>query len=141
MSALRALPAVLLSAALLACGGPEAGRAPGPVVWVASKPNPAVGRIRAAVAERPAPDRAAVEARWEAGPGLETCELEIVLPQSVLLVEGEAAQRLPEGALAGTARWLVEFPAGRDLDAVVRFCAHTEVGLRSCEVALRLVSR
>jgi hypothetical protein len=135
--------ALLSCAALTACGEPGADEpAPwtGPVVWQASKPSPTLGRIEAAVVERPSPDRATLEARWSAHPGLGTCELEIVLPEGVFLVEGESSTPLPEGALEGTARWLVEFPVGRDLDAVVRFCGHTPLGPRSADVAVRLVS-
>ena len=128
----------LLGALLLlaACGGDEPVAQP--VRWSESKVAPRVGRVRAAVTERPSADRARIEARWENRSASDTCALELIVPDGVVVLEGE--RRTPLGAedAAGSATWLVEFPTGRALDAVLRFCAETEEGLRATETSVRL---
>ncbi len=112
------------------------------IEWRESKPTSPVGRVRAAVVERPARDRARIEARWQNRTAAENCALELVVPPGVIVLEGERRTALQVGETAGTATWLVEFPvggAGHALDAVVRFCAQTEAGLRAAETTVRLV--
>ena len=130
------VPAVFLCA----CGGEE-GIGQESVHWNTSKPGSRVGAVRAAIVERPSPDRARIEVQWEAGPhdGHEgECELRLLLPEGALLLEGESLRRLASDEPLGRHEWLVEFPLGRALDAVVTYCAETEAGPRAAEVTVRL---
>ena len=137
MSALLRLACTgLLAAALCACG--DAPQARHEVRWMHSKPNPAVGSVRAAVVARPAPDRAVLEAHWENLVGGEACNLELVLPEGVILRTGTPFPPLAPDEAGGMATWEVEFPRGQPLDAVIRFCVDTPEGLRACEAAVRL---
>jgi len=131
---------LLLCSALLAsaaCGGDEP--VPFQVEWRESKPDAHVGRLRAAVIERPAPDRARIEARWENHSSATNCALDLIVPDGVVVLEGESHTPLATEDAAGTATWLVEFPTGHAADAVLRFCAETEDGLRAAETSVRLV--
>ena len=141
------LPTVCCTFVLLlvaaGCGGEAPPAQPTPVRWQASKHLSAVGQVRAAVIERPAPDRAWIEAQWEARAHQEglpphDCALEIAVPEGVTVLEGEAAVALDGKEATGSYRWLVAFPLDRPLDAVLRYCAHTEAGPRAAEVAVRL---
>jgi len=120
------------------CGADTPAPAPGPVQWISSKPNPQVGSVRAAVVERPAPDRAWIEVRWDGRHHGDECAVTITLPEGALLLEGEPTRPLGNDEAVGTHRWLVEFPLGRPLDAVLRYCAMTPDGMRACEAAVRL---
>lgn len=119
-----------------ACGGERAE--PFKVAWRESKPSPRIGRVRAAVVERPAPDRARIEARWENRSGSENCALELLVPAGVVVLEGERRTPIAGEDAAGSMTWLVEFPTGRAADAVLRFCVETEDGLRAAETSVRL---
>jgi hypothetical protein len=143
---LPALLLLLVSVPLAACGGPSPD-APLPAVhWNESKHMSAVGQMRAAVVDRPAPDRAWIEAEWtarphaaheaEGAPG--ACALEIALPEGVFLLEGDFRTPLASDEPSGSQRWLVGFPTGRALDAVLRYCVDTPQGPRAAEVAVRL---
>jgi hypothetical protein len=103
-----------------------------------AKPSSIVASLRAAVVERPAPDRARIEAHWTARQAGAGCALRLVLPPQVLLVEGAASPPLDPDLTVGEATWLVQFPTGQPLDAVIRYCADTPDGLRAAEVAVRL---
>jgi len=140
MHRLRLLAAAFVAAvALTACGGDAApGRSTAPEPGRAGKANRAVGTIAARVLERPSADRAVVEADWALASGATACELELVLPEGALLVEGEPVVALPDEG-SGSTTWLVEFPTGRELDAVIRLCAHTPAGHRATEAYVRLV--
>jgi hypothetical protein len=132
--------AVLCLLLLGAACGDEPGAGPGPRdTWARGKPNPALGRIEAAVVERPARDRARIQARYALLPEAHGCRLQIVLPPGVLLVEGSPDTPLQDGVRRGEAVWLVEFPSGRPLDALVRVCAQGARGVAVCEAAVRLV--
>ncbi len=125
-----------LAGPLAACGGETP--APFEPEWRESKPGAALGRIRAAIVERPGPDRAVIEARWENRSGAEGCALELVVPEGVMVLEGERMTPLAADEPAGSATWLVEFPSGRALDAVLRLCRETEHGLQAAETSVRL---
>ena len=133
----RWLPILALVAALTGCGetappsntAPDAGRA--------GKQRPALGRVAARVLERPSTDRAWIEADWSLAPGATGCEIHLSLPDRAVLVEGEAVTPLPEHD-AGRMSWLVEFPTGEALDAVIRLCAETPGGHRASEAYVRL---
>lgn len=134
---------LLALVSLPACG--ERQRVPVTHVprWNVSKPASAVGRVRVAVVERPAPDRAWVEAVWEAHDHAAhemptDCELRIALPEGAFVLEGEECVPLASALGGGSHRWLVSFPTGRPLDAVLRYCAVTPQGPRAAEVAVRL---
>ena len=131
--------AILTAAlALAGCGSETQTPATAPVHWTSSKPNPLVGSLQAAVVERPAPDRAWIEVRWDGRNHGDECAVTISLPEGALLLEGEPARPLGVDEAVGTHRWLVEFPLGRPLDAVLRYCAMTPDGMRACEAAIRL---
>lgn len=133
--------ALLVSLSLAACGGDTPAEPQGPVgVWSTSKPNPVVGRLRAAVIDRPAPGLARIAVEWEALPSMTHCALQIVLPDEVDRIEGDEVVDLPADTPSGRAEWVVAFPAERTLDATVRLCADTETGMRACEAAVRLVT-
>ena len=134
-----ALACLLLAGlALAACGGAPAP-APAPVRWMEAKPNPIVGSLRAAVVERPAPDRARLEATWGASALDGACLVDLGLPAGVLIVEGPERIELDREADPGRATWLLEFPRdGRELDVVVRYCVQTEDGVRAAQCAVRL---
>jgi len=140
-----ALAFALVPILLLAGCGAEERAEPAQARWRASKPGSRVGTVRAAVVERPSPDRALIEVQWEArlhaahaGRADLTCELRILLPEGAFLLEGEAARSLASDEPLGRHHWLVQFPLGRPLDAVVTYCAETEAGPRAAEVAVRL---
>ncbi|MGI9556384.1 MAG: hypothetical protein ACR2N5_00420, partial [Solirubrobacterales bacterium] len=115
------IPTSVLALALLgllaACGdappSEAAGTAATPVRWLASKPSSAVGRVRAAVVERPAPDRAWIEAEWVANPDAHDhewnhdCRLQIALPDGAFLLEGDTDVALDDLLASGQQRWLV----------------------------------
>lgn len=137
---LALIPALFLSA----CGGEDA-RPSASVRWNTSKPGSRVGTLRAAIVERPARDRALIEVQWEARPHdahagrhHTACELRLRLPEGAILLAGEEARPLASDEPVGRHEWLVEFPLGRPLDAVVAYCAETEAGPRAAEVAVRL---
>ena len=134
---LAATPLLAASLVLSGCGS-QSAPASAPVQWISSKPNPQVGSVRAAVVERPAPDRAWIEVRWDGRNHGDECAVTITLPEGVLLLEGEPTRPLGIDEAVGTHRWLVEFPLGRPLDAVLRYCAMTPEGMRACEAAVRL---
>jgi len=121
------------------CGGEERDQ-PGSaaVRWTESKPNPIVGSLRAAVVDRPGPDRAWIELQWDGRNHTEDCTVTIALPDGAILLEGDPERPLGVDEAVGTQRWLVEYPLGRPLDAVLRYCLPTEDGMRSSEVAVRL---
>ena len=135
---------------LVGCGAEpaptQARAAEGRVRWLQSKPASAVGRVRAAVVERPAPDRAWIEAHWEAHADAHVaeanhdCRLRIDLPEGAWLVEGDTEIALDETLPGGSHRWLVSFPLGRPVDAVLRYCACTPQGERAAELAVRLTA-
>ena len=138
------VPILLLAPLLTGCGGEDRAESV-QARWSASKPGSRVGTVRAAVVERPSPDRALIEVQWEArlhaahaGRADMTCELRLLLPEGAFLLEGEAARSLASDEPLGRHHWLVQFPLGRPLDAVVTYCAETEVGPRAAEVAVRL---
>lgn len=111
--------------------------------WNVSKPASAVGRVRAAVVERPAPDRVWIEAIWEAhdhgtNEAPTDCEIRIDVPEGAFILEGQERVPLSVDDGGGSYRWLVSFPVGRPLDAVLRYCAVTAQGPRAAEVAVRL---
>ena len=136
---MQRLGLLLLCSALLvpaACG--RDAPTPFQVQWRESKPDGRIGRLRAAIIERPAPDRALIEARWENHSGAANCALELVLPDGVVVLEGQARTAIPAEDTAGSATWLVEFPTGREADAVLRFCAETQDGMRAAETSVRL---
>lgn len=137
---LRTLVLLLGLPLLVACGdAPEASR--GPAVFepgVAGKPHPDLGRITCAIVERPAPDRAVVEAEWVLGANATGCELVIELPDGAVLVEGERVAPVQAGQASGRTRWTVGFPTGEPLDAVVRLCGTVERGFRITEAYARL---
>ncbi len=145
---MRPLRPLLMCSALLALGLAGCGDVgsrdevapPAKVQWRESKPNSHVGRIRAAVIERPAPDRALIEAHWENRSGSDNCAVELVVPEGVVLLSGERRMELPGEDASGSATWMVEFPSGRALDAVLRFCAQTDDGLRAAETTIRLIN-
>ncbi len=136
MRRLHLLVLCCLVLGLPACG--DEAPTPVKVEWRQSKRGAAIGRVRAAVVERPAPDRALIEARWENRSGAENCALELVVPEGVVVLEGERRMPISPEETAGAATWLVEFPTGREADAVLRFCAETEDGLRAAETSVRL---
>ncbi|MDJ0973067.1 MAG: hypothetical protein QNJ98_01230 [Planctomycetota bacterium] len=124
-----------------ACGdaprdGATSVREPG----VQGKPNPALGQIACAIVERPAPDRAVIEAEWSLGADVMGCEIVLELPEGAVLVDGERATAVQAGQTTGRTRWTVGFPTGRTLDAVVRLCGTTAGGFRITEAYARLGS-
>lgn len=125
-----------LTLGVSACGSeaPE----PTQVEWRESKPVPRIGSVRAAVIERPGPGRARIEARWENRSEGATCALELVVPDGVVVLEGERVTPLPYDVTTGAVVWLVEFPSGRALDAVLRLCAEGDDGTRATETSVRL---
>ncbi len=141
MRTLRLLLLTCLALGATACGG-EAPQTTAPqptdIEWRESKPGARIGSVRAAVIERPGPGRALIEARWENRSGGGGCALELVVPDGVVVLEGERVVPLPYDDDAGAASWLVEFPSGRDLDAVLRLCAEGEDGMRAAETSVRL---
>jgi hypothetical protein len=108
------------------------------VQWRASKPDARIGRVFAAVIERPAADRALISARWETRSAARSCALELLVPAGVVLLDGEQSRPIPMDETSGSVTWLVEFPTGRVLDAVLRLCAQTTDGLRAAETSVRL---
>jgi len=137
------LAAVLLGLPLAGCGQTSsketAADVPLVVQWRESKPGSPVGQVRAAVVERPALDRARIEARWQGRGAAANCALELVLPAGVVILEGDRRADLGVGETAGDAAWLVSFPTGRTLDAVVRLCGQIDTGECSAETTVRLV--
>ncbi len=130
---------LLGSACLLpACGGPETPVA-APVQWMASKPNPIVGSLRAAVVERLGPDRVRLEAHWVGIANREGCAVDLGLPAGVMVVDGDERIDLAAAEPSGTTSWILEFPlALGPLDAVVRYCVQTPEGVRAAQCAVRL---
>lgn len=121
------------------CGGEEQDESNRPAVrWTESKLNPLVGSLRAAVVDRPGPDRAWVEVQWDGRHHTEDCAVSIALPEGAILLEGDPERPLGVDEAVGVHRWLVEYPLGRPLDAVLRYCVPTADGMRSSEVAVRL---
>jgi hypothetical protein len=129
---------VLLVAAIASCACGGEPRGPAPIRWVETKAQSPVGTLRAAVVERPARDRAWIEARWDARDHGSACELRLVLPDGVLRLEGDEVVPLAVEERQGMYRWLVEFPTGRPLDAVLRYCAALAEGMRVAELSVRL---
>jgi hypothetical protein len=138
---LRLLLFTCLTLGATACGS-EAPQSTAPqptdVQWRESKPGARIGSVRAAVVERPGPGRALIEARWENRSGGANCALELVVPDGVVVLEGERVVPLPFDDDAGAISWLVEFPSGRALDAVLRLCAESDDGMRATETSVRL---
>lgn len=122
---------------LAACGQPEAPVS-APTVWMEAKPSPFVDSLKAAVVERPAPDRARIEAHWSNDQLWPGCVIELVLPEGVIAVDGDERYEPYADEASGMTAWLVEFPLGRPLDAVVRYCVETPEGVRSAQCAVRL---
>jgi hypothetical protein len=147
MRALFLCAAGLFVCALGACGGPASDTPSdttsgtptgGPVQWMTAKPNPFVGSLRAAVVERTAPDRARIEAHWRNDKLWPGCVVELVLPDGVIAVDGAMRHEPQADEISGMASWEVEFPSGRPLDAVIRYCIETPEGVRATQLALRL---
>lgn len=109
-----------------------------PVVWMEAKTTP-IGSLKAAVTNRPAPDRVVLQANWARGTVSGACLLELVLPDGVLVVNGDARRELSPEAESGGQVWWLEVPQdGRELDALVRYCVETEDGIRATECAVRI---
>ncbi|MHC5010361.1 MAG: hypothetical protein ACYTG6_05335 [Planctomycetota bacterium] len=102
------------------------------------KPGSAIGDVKAAVVDRPAADRAVIEAAWTRGVVGHDPELRLLLPQGAWLVRGDVPARSDASAAWGRARWEVAFETGRALDAVLRLEADTEDGRCSRETYVRL---
>jgi hypothetical protein len=141
-----ALLGVAALAALAAAPRPErpaTPRAPSAPLRRTKPPSP-VGALALSVVDRPAPDRALLEARWRSADVAAPHDLELVLPESAFLVEGEAWLPLPAGAPEGTATWLVGLPTGDAGDAVVRLHAPSvpstpdDPGTAAVEAVVRL---
>lgn len=132
----RVLPFLCCLVLLAACGGenPASVHEPG----VRGKPVPELGSVRCTIVERPARDRAVVEAEWTIGAATEGCELVVELPTGALLVEGQLKTPVAPGEQAGRTRWTVEFGTGRPLDLVIRLCGTTPRGFRIAEAYARL---
>jgi hypothetical protein len=137
---LFALPlcALALGPALAAPRGVRASRYVPPRSDCRGKAAPPLGEIEVLVADRPAPDRAVIQATWSAGTVGEEPRLSLVLPEGAFLVEGNETVPLSTDTGTGTATWQVQFPLGQALDAVVRLSAATDAGPRSRETAVRL---
>jgi hypothetical protein len=138
---LAPLVSLLLPLLAAACGEAPAPVRGAPDAWIRGKPNPLLGQVEAGVVDRPAADRARIRARYTRLAGTPSCRIELVLPDGVLLREGEADMPLPADAQQGEAQWVVELPSGRTLDAVVRLRAEGPRGTLACEVPVRLVER
>ena len=96
-------PLVICCALILlpSCGADSPGAFE--VEWTASKPEVRIGRVQATVIERPSPDRARIQARWENRSGADNCALELVVPDGVVVLEGERQdQTEPEGEHDGS---------------------------------------
>ncbi len=94
--------------------------------------------MRCAIVERPAEDRAVVEAEWTIGAAAEGCELVVELPTGALLVDGQRKTPVEPGQQEGRTRWTVEFRTGTPLDLVIRLCGTTPQGFRIAEAYARL---
>lgn len=135
---LRSLTALALLSLVAACGAETAGDAPfTPEPGVSGKPHPELGTVRCTIVDRPSSDRALIEAYWTLG-NAAGCEILIELPEGAVLVEGERRHDIPQGHGQGVERWLVEFPGGKPLDAVIRLCGTITRGHRIVEAYARL---
>jgi hypothetical protein len=129
LALLSGLVAVASAAAFLAGGAdaPAARGGPPPARAYASvcrgKPGAALGEAVATVLERPYVDVAVIRVDWRRGPMGEGCCLEVLLPETCTLEEGEAEHVLPEGLDAGAFTVRVRHPLDRTSDVVLRFCA------------------
>lgn len=119
----------------VACGEPVAFV---PEPGVSGKPVPELGTVAAAIVDRPATDRAVVEAEWTLEADAQGCEVVLQLPEGALLVAGEPVTAVAEGQRSGRIRWTVEFPSGAALDVVIRLCGTTAAGFRIAEAYARL---
>jgi hypothetical protein len=126
---------LLLGGLLLAGCGDGGGGTPAPARL--GKARIPAGRVEARIVERPATDRAVVEASWSRGEG-ESLRLEVVLPSGSHLVEGDARIPLDAASPGGAARWEVGFPTGSPLDLVVRLSARVGETEQVVETAVRL---
>ena len=109
-----------------------------PEPGVLGKARPSLGTLMLTVTERPTLDRARVQAEWARAEGTEGCVVALSLPQGAYLVEGK--KNVPALERAGTVEWLIGFPTGRALDAVVHLCGQTSSGEQACEALVRLVA-
>ncbi len=136
---------MLLATACCACGDsvPVVQQAPTPTVpsdHRGYKREARIGHIALRVESRPSADRAWLVADWRAGPVGDNCELVLVLPDSVTVLEGEPRTPLSADQDQGQVRWLLSFPTSETMDATVRLCAQRDDGgPHIVERAVRLV--
>ncbi len=140
----RRVLAMLLATILCGCGGPDpvrdAGTTAAPVDHRGYKREARIGQVALRIEARPSEDRAWLVVDWKAGPVGENCELVLVLPDSVTVLEGESRTPLAADQEGGQERWLLSFPTTETMDATVRLCAEREQGrLHIVERAIRLV--
>lgn len=99
-----------------------------------------IGHVALHIESRPSADRAWLVADWRAGTVGENCELVLVLPDSVTVLEGESHIPLAADQAQGQVRWLLSFPTSETMDATVRLCAERDDGgPHIVERAVRLV--
>lgn len=132
------LPLAIASFLVAGCGSEQAPAPFTPEQGVSGKPHPEIGTVRGAIVDRPSADRALIEAHWALGASAEGCEIVLVLPEGASLVDGDEQRDVPEGQSQGVDRWLVQFPTGRPLDAVIRLCGTATRGHRIVEAYVRL---
>ena len=87
-----------------------------------------IGNMTLRVESRPSAGRAWLVADWRSGPVGENCELVLVLPDSVTVLEGEPRTPLAADQDQGQVRWLLSFPTSQTMDATVRLCAQRDDG-------------
>ena len=141
----RRVVLLTLAAACCACGDPApiaspAGTPAAPIDHRGYKREARIGHLVLQVDSRPRADRAWLVADWRSGPMGENCELVLVLPDRVTVLEGETRTPLAAEQDAGQVRWLLSFPTDETLDATVRLCAQRDDGGPNIiERAVRLV--
>jgi hypothetical protein len=134
----------LLAIGSCGCGAPASDGQAGPVAPSPDrrgyKREARIGRIALRIDARPSEDRAWLVADWTAGTVGENCELVLVLPDSVTVLEGQPRVPLAADQDGGQVRWLLSFPTSETMDATVRLCAQRDDGgPHIVERAIRLV--